>query len=49
MAEWNSFSTDSPLGISSEVITYPAGNGDQIHAYVARPTHRGGAPHAWLG
>jgi carboxymethylenebutenolidase len=38
MAEWNSFSTDSSQGISTEVITYPAGNGDQIHAYVARPT-----------
>ena len=39
MTAWNSFSTDSPLGaISTEVITYPGGNGDQIHAYVARPT-----------
>ncbi|HKD90177.1 MAG TPA: dienelactone hydrolase family protein, partial [Streptosporangiaceae bacterium] len=38
MAEWNSFSTDSTQGITSEVITYPAGNGDQVHAYVARPT-----------
>jgi carboxymethylenebutenolidase len=35
---WNSFSTDAPDGIRTEVITYPAGNGDQIHAYIARPT-----------
>jgi len=38
MTAWNSFTTDSPLGITSEVITYPGGNGDQIHAYVTRPT-----------
>jgi carboxymethylenebutenolidase len=37
MTAWNSFSTDSNNGITSEVITYPAGNGDQIHAYVSRP------------
>jgi carboxymethylenebutenolidase len=42
MTEWNSFRTDSPQGsITSEVITYPGGHGDQIHAYVTRPT--GGA------
>jgi carboxymethylenebutenolidase len=38
---WNSFSTDSPDGIRSEVITYPAGNGDQIHAYISQPTTDG--------
>jgi carboxymethylenebutenolidase len=39
MTAWNSFRTDSPQGaITSEVISYPGGNGDQIHAYVARPT-----------
>ena len=39
MTEWNSFRTDSPQGsITSEVITFPGGNGDQIHAYVTRPT-----------
>jgi carboxymethylenebutenolidase len=38
MTAWNSFSTDSSEGITSEVITYPGGNGDQIHAYVTRPT-----------
>lgn len=37
MAAWNSFSTDTNNGIRTEVITYPAGNGDEIHAYVARP------------
>lgn len=41
MTAWNSFSTDSPLGITSEVITYPAADGHQVHAYVSRPT--GGA------
>ena len=38
MTAWNSFSTDSSQGITSEVITYPGNNGDQIHAYVTRPT-----------
>jgi carboxymethylenebutenolidase len=39
MTEWNSFRTDSPQGaVTSELITYPGGNGDQIHAYVSRPT-----------
>jgi carboxymethylenebutenolidase len=38
MTAWNSFSTDSSQGITSEVITYPAAGGDQIHAYVSRPT-----------
>ncbi|HEY2504939.1 MAG TPA: dienelactone hydrolase family protein [Streptosporangiaceae bacterium] len=41
MTAWNSFSTDTNNGISSEVITYPAGGGDQIHAYVARPAAGG--------
>jgi carboxymethylenebutenolidase len=38
MPSWNSFRTDSPEGISTEVISYAGGNGDEIHAYVARPT-----------
>jgi len=42
MAMWNSFSTDDRQGITAEVITYPGGNGDEIHAWVARPT--GDAP-----
>jgi carboxymethylenebutenolidase len=39
---WNSFRTDDRTGITAEVLTYPGGNGDEIHAWVARPT--GGAP-----
>ena len=35
---WNSFRTDARGGITAEVMTYPGGNGDEIHAYVARPT-----------
>jgi len=38
---WNEFATDATGGIATEVITYPGGNGDQIHAYVARPTDGG--------
>ena len=37
MAMWNSFRTDARLGITAEVIAYSGGNGDEIHAYVARP------------
>ena len=41
---WNQFSTDAPDGITAEVITYPGGGGDQIHAYVARPTSGASGP-----
>jgi carboxymethylenebutenolidase len=41
---WNSFRTDDSTGITAEVITYPGGGGDEIHAYVARPTGDGPAP-----
>jgi carboxymethylenebutenolidase len=41
---WNSFRTDANEGINTEVIIYPGGNGDQIHAYVARPTTPGPRP-----
>jgi carboxymethylenebutenolidase len=34
---WNSFRTDARSAITAEVITYPGGNGDEIHAYIARP------------
>ena len=34
---WNSFRTDAGSAITAEVITYPGGNGDEIHAYIARP------------
>jgi carboxymethylenebutenolidase len=41
---WNSFKTDDHLGISAEITTYPAGNGDEIHAYVVRPLSDTRAP-----
>src|SRR4030088_854196 len=41
---WNSFSTDAPQGISAAVTTYSGANGDQIHAYVARPDGDGHYP-----
>jgi carboxymethylenebutenolidase len=41
---WNSFRTDSLEGITAEVITYPGGQGDDIHAWVARPTGNAPAP-----
>jgi carboxymethylenebutenolidase len=34
---WNSFNTDARLGITAEIITFPGGGGDEIHAYVAKP------------
>jgi carboxymethylenebutenolidase len=41
---WNAFSTEDRLRITAEVITYPGGDGDEIHAYFARPTVEGPAP-----
>jgi carboxymethylenebutenolidase len=41
---WNSFKTDAPPAVVSEGITYPAGSGDRIHAYVARPAGDGPFP-----
>src|SRR5579862_8276859 len=38
---WNSFRTDAPLAITAEITTVPGGDGNEIHAYVARP--RGGS------
>jgi carboxymethylenebutenolidase len=35
---WNTFNTSGPLGITAEITPYPGGNGDEINAYVARPT-----------
>ena len=53
---WNSFRTDSLEGITAEVITLSRRQGDDIHAWVARPDrrrararHRGRAPPARLG
>ena len=39
---WNSFDTASPQGSSAGVMMISGANGDQIHAYVARP--EGGGP-----
>jgi carboxymethylenebutenolidase len=34
---WNSFRTDARLSMTSGITTYPAGGGDEVHAYVVRP------------
>jgi carboxymethylenebutenolidase len=41
---WNSFSTDADLSITASNTTYPAGGGDQLHAYVVRPQSDGLLP-----
>jgi carboxymethylenebutenolidase len=41
---WNNFQTDSHSAMTAEVTTYKAGNGDLIHAYVARPAGDGPFP-----
>jgi carboxymethylenebutenolidase len=41
---WNRFDTDAPVGISTETIAFPAGGGDLIHAYVAKPVGEGPHP-----
>jgi carboxymethylenebutenolidase len=41
---WNSFDTGARSGITAEVITYSGGDGDEIHAWVARPVGEGPAP-----
>ncbi len=41
---WNSFSTDGRAGVRAGITTYTGGNGDEIHAYVARPEHDGPVP-----
>jgi carboxymethylenebutenolidase len=41
---WNTFNTDARLGVTAEITTYAGGNGDQIHAYVARPATDGPVP-----
>jgi carboxymethylenebutenolidase len=35
---WNSFATDSSVGVHAEITNVPGGEADSIHAYVARPT-----------
>src|SRR5436309_13884463 len=34
---WNSFNTSAPQAITAGPMQYAGANGDQIHAYVARP------------
>jgi len=41
---WNSFDTAAPPSISTSVTTIAGANGDQIHAYVARPEGNGPFP-----
>jgi carboxymethylenebutenolidase len=41
---WNSFSTDARFSMTAEVITYPGGQGDEIHAWVAGPAGQEPAP-----
>ena len=41
---WNSFNTDAPQGLLAGITTYAAGQGDLIHAYVARPEGEGPFP-----
>jgi carboxymethylenebutenolidase len=41
---WNSFSTDARAGITAQVISYPGGGLDEIHAWLARPDGDGPAP-----
>src|ERR1700674_3146956 len=41
---WNSFNTDAQLSITASISTYPAGGGDELHAYVARPEADGPLP-----
>jgi carboxymethylenebutenolidase len=41
---WNSFRTDEPLAITAEITTFPGGNGEETHAYVARPRGTGPFP-----
>jgi carboxymethylenebutenolidase len=43
---WNSFKTDSHSAMVAEITSYTAGNGDLIHAYVARPA--GDGPYAGI-
>lgn len=44
MTVWNSFDTAAPAGMTTSVITIAGANGDQIHAYVAKPEGKGPFP-----
>jgi carboxymethylenebutenolidase len=41
---WNSFNTGAPDGMTASVITLKGANGDEIHAYTARPEGKGPFP-----
>ena len=41
---WNSYNTAEHKGVSAEVSSYTAGNGDLLHAYVAKPSGDGPFP-----
>ncbi len=41
---WNSFDTAAPDGMTASVTTLRGGNGDEIHAYTARPDGQGPFP-----
>ena len=41
---WNGYNTDEHKGISARVESFAAGNGDLVHAYVARPEGDGPFP-----
>src|SRR5882672_10975011 len=41
---WNSFNTSSPQGMTAGGTTIGGANGDQIHAYAARPAGNGPFP-----
>jgi carboxymethylenebutenolidase len=41
---WNSFRTDANLSMTASITTYPAGGGDQTHAYVVQPQADGPLP-----
>ncbi len=34
---WNSFSTEGPVSVTAQIVTYRGGGGDEIRAYVAHP------------
>jgi len=41
---WNSFNTGSPEGMTAGAMQFAGANGDQIHAYTARPDNGGPFP-----
>jgi carboxymethylenebutenolidase len=41
---WNSFNTGAPDGMTASVVSIKGANGDEIHAYTARPEGKGPFP-----